>query len=469
MKKVMKYGLLFIALIALILFALSAVRKWSNAQVAENARIELKQWVTLFEKIPDEENGAILIQEGEKESTLIRKEKMTETDNFPEHLRDVEWTVNNIPDRFREDDFNLDCTSDLMMLRSFLDNNTEAMAKIEKGLDYEKWSYTQDFEKGPAATTPSLVAVKSMAQVFIYKGMLLERKGQSLEAMKEYMKGVKLSITLSHDPVLITRMIEVCVADMALKTVTGRIVNGNLSKEEIRYTLDELKNLYGLRGDFSKVYDVDYYVDLNVIEKYASSKGNLQLELYKGPRIYFLTPWIHDYANEVKILKQYREIATDVNPARLFEADAVIKEKKILEELGIMKGKEPGPNRSTLMRLELGAGDVTTAAVSMAQCEVYWRGTMIMASIKLFQMENKRLPTTLDEIAKYVTGENIVDPFSGKGFLYMTKADDFLLYSIGDNFKDDNGSGEHSFSGDGCPLLDPDIVIHRPLNKENKE
>ena len=111
--------------------------------------------------------------------------------------------------------------------------------------------------------------------------------------------------------------------------------------------------------------------------------------------------------------------------------------------------------------LRLEAGDVSISAVSMAKCEVYWRGTMLMAAIKLFQSENKQLPETLDNISKYITGENTIDPFSGNKFVYRTSADDFLLYSLGQNFKDDHGKGGHSFSGDGYPLLDPDIVIHR--------
>jgi hypothetical protein len=57
-----------------------------------------------------------------------------------------------------------------------------------------------------------------------------------------------------------------------------------------------------------------------------------------------------------------------------------------------------------------------------------------------FKKDTGRLPKSLEELKKknYI-GEIPLDPFSNKALVYKLLDDDFALYSVGRNFKDDDG------------------------------
>jgi hypothetical protein len=64
-------------------------------------------------------------------------------------------------------------------------------------------------------------------------------------------------------------------------------------------------------------------------------------------------------------------------------------------------------------------------------------------AIMQFRQDNGRLPSELDELIKagYLQ-EPPIDPYSDKPLVYKLDEENFKIYSIGDNFKDDGGKGD---------------------------
>jgi hypothetical protein len=78
--------------------------------------------------------------------------------------------------------------------------------------------------------------------------------------------------------------------------------------------------------------------------------------------------------------------------------------------------------------------------------EIAYRGKMIhdstltITAIKRWQLQNNQYPAELDELVKAgLLKELPNDPYSDKPLVYKKTDDDFILYSIGPNFKDDGG------------------------------
>jgi hypothetical protein len=63
----------------------------------------------------------------------------------------------------------------------------------------------------------------------------------------------------------------------------------------------------------------------------------------------------------------------------------------------------------------------------------YRRAMHIMVALRDYKNINSRWPKTLDQIKDKVSAEAMIDPFTGGSFIYKTKGDKFLLYSIGEN------------------------------------
>ncbi|MHC4660208.1 MAG: hypothetical protein ACYS8W_00840 [Planctomycetota bacterium] len=415
------------------------VRKSSNRKIALKAKAEFDAWAASIERVPDDENGALDIAEAQKMMGLDDYEK------------------NNVIKRIYMGEFSLDNESDVGLLREFMDNSSEAVSMLEKGLEKKKWQYTQDLEKGFSATIPSLLTGKCTAKVLTAVGDLALRDGDMDGAIKQYLNVLKLSITLSQDPVLITRMIEVALSVEANLKILKLVESGKLSEAQLKRMVGEMKKLYALRKDLSEAMDTEYHTMLYGIHMCAGIK------LIDKDRP-DLSPWIHDFGKEIELAGEWRGIMSLIDAKKFYGTRHKTDVKKRWDsfEKGLM-----GPNRRTLMGLM--CPSLFTAFESMAESELVWRGVLVAAAIEHHKIKNGKLPDTLDQLESFkgrMGKEMLKDPFSDGNLTYRPEADDYLLYSFGANFKDDNAAESPSMTENDAWRMCPDYVIHAPKKTE---
>ena len=83
---------------------------------------------------------------------------------------------------------------------------------------------------------------------------------------------------------------------------------------------------------------------------------------------------------------------------------------------------------------------VTAAARAHATNEA----TDVAIAIELFRRREGKLPEKLDELVPDFLPEVAVDPFDGKPLRYLVEGpDQYAVYSIGPNAKDDQGQDDH--------------------------
>ncbi|TET37944.1 MAG: hypothetical protein E3J72_04440 [Planctomycetota bacterium] len=459
MKKKLVIIMILVIAVLIVLLCFGYVRKRSNHMLAAKLRMEFKQWAAGYEKIPDEENGAILITEGEEEITFAGLSE--DKDN------------SMMPYRLYHDEYSLDCESDLKLIKEILALNKGAIEKIEKGLSYEKWRYTPDYSDFQKAKIASLTSSNNAAKLFILRAEVAEHEGRSSDAISDYIKAIRLGVTLSQDPVLINRMIEVSVENMVFEKLLEKIVAREFDKGNLSQLVKAMKQLHPIRKKLSKAYESDYYHTLSTIARdiegklkfeipdeiltefppEARAKLRAQMEAYYPKH----SAWIHDYSKEWEIAKTMREVMVKADPEKMHDAPLEIREGTLDEKLGIDK---EGPYHGYLIRaLSHGAG---TGVLSMTDCEIMWRATMITAAIQIFKADSNRLPKNLSELEKILPKKYLTDPFSGKYFVYKIQGNDFLLYSVGRNGKDDNAKNSRPILESHIGFTDPDIILHKP-------
>jgi hypothetical protein len=81
---------------------------------------------------------------------------------------------------------------------------------------------------------------------------------------------------------------------------------------------------------------------------------------------------------------------------------------------------------------------IATFRVKVIHLEMIAQLRIVQAGLALLQYKqmNNVFPTTLDVLKL----KNIKDPFSDALLIYKTEGQDFVLYSIGPDHKDNNGS-----------------------------
>jgi hypothetical protein len=85
--------------------------------------------------------------------------------------------------------------------------------------------------------------------------------------------------------------------------------------------------------------------------------------------------------------------------------------------------------------------------------------TRLAAAVAIYRAEHHGYPATLDALAPGAIDKVPVDAFSGKPFVYKRVGNGFLLYSVGENGRDDGGSNKNlkMFEGESY-----DDALHRP-------
>jgi hypothetical protein len=68
--------------------------------------------------------------------------------------------------------------------------------------------------------------------------------------------------------------------------------------------------------------------------------------------------------------------------------------------------------------------------------------TRIGAALAIYRIETGSYPEKLKDVVPLAIGQLRLDPFSGKPFLYKRTDDGYVLYSVGENGKDDKASNE---------------------------
>lgn len=76
-------------------------------------------------------------------------------------------------------------------------------------------------------------------------------------------------------------------------------------------------------------------------------------------------------------------------------------------------------------------------------------------AIRAFQLQENRLPKSLDELAGRELKTIPTDPYSGRDYIYQPGKDRYILYSVGPNGIDDGGLVNDQDRGQGDLVLEP--------------
>lgn len=97
------------------------------------------------------------------------------------------------------------------------------------------------------------------------------------------------------------------------------------------------------------------------------------------------------------------------------------------------------------------------------------QSTLTVLALKRWRLEKDAYPQTLDElIAGEFLKELPSDPYSDKPLIYKKTDDDFILYSVGQNFTDDGGQYARDRNGNIRKWADNGDTVFWPLSRNDK-
>jgi hypothetical protein len=388
-----------VALVAVVVFPY-LVRGCHNEALANNLHAEFDAWLASLPKIPDSENGALVILEG-----LVLLEDLP-----------VEYSLMKGYHLTKDGET-------AAVIRGYLSRNAKALQTVEKGLEYAKWLYPTDYSKGYEALLPHVYNGMKGARAFSLKGDLARLDGDGSAALNEYKKTLRFGGTYSSDRMIVSRLVEIAIYKLALEGIMTLLSEGAAAEEGLSDLCSFIAERHGARGDFHSAMEGERCTFSGTVANVIDGKGRAEV-LLDLPPMYGLWKY-YNWQSEVDTCRRFHEIRRTAEPAQYHAAPESMKDSGVMTET---LGHIPVRTRK---RAILTATVFVMTFGRFAEDETFWRAVIIMTAVRLFDAKNGRLPENLEELSELVPEEMLIDPFSGKHLVYRLKGDDFCLYSVG--------------------------------------
>jgi len=417
------------AYFGLFFFAVFAPSEALNMEVnAELARIGAEgEPVTLMDLAPpplaDEENAA-----------LIYEQAFAEIGEIPEQMTDLlEMQPSELTPEHKD------------ALQDFLAEKAIGFSLLDKAASYKACRFPVDYEEGFVADLPHLSKLRECARLLALKSLLEVDKGNVGQALRTCLQTKNLGESLSIEPFLTSQLTRIGVSHVMLRSLENILSEDDLSAETLNALTEELdvhqrdlrRGLHvALVGE--RCFFVAFFHDFrSLVPQELQGKNTYEQGLKRFMRSSFMK------SDELYGVRMYAKL---IDFAQLSTHQAIEQSKKLAKdaaadslELSGVSFLKPWRLRDLNMFSRLTLPAIAKSFAAWARNEADLQQARIVAAFKIHKIEHGAYPESLDALSPTILDPLPKDPFTGEDFVYRKDGDGFILYSVGDNLKDDGG------------------------------
>ncbi len=368
-------------------------------------------------EVADTENAALLYES----AALLLKAQPTQEENLLEDLGDIS-------DKFIKESLDSDKLAEFKQLIG-QDVVTQALSIIEQGTQRDSCRYDHDYDDGLNMLLPHLSDLRNLSRIGCAKAYLEAKTGNPDTAWDMVSTQLKFTDALLTEPVLISKIVRITMIRLSCDTIKKlcKIAPPNIQQSsDIQSLLKDLDDIRPLIHsiDAERILVGEWVFNLPKDEMYKTSlqygskddTGLLHKLIIFG--ITFKPLFLADHAAYLRFMH---------DGTRFFERPFSHEQGEVLEE-GVQK------TRYLVTRILT----PTIFRIKVIHCEMIAQLRIARAGLALLQHKQSEdtFPATLEALKL----QNISDPFSDKTLLYKTKGQGFVLYSVGPDRKDNDGS-----------------------------
>jgi hypothetical protein len=310
-------------------------------------------------------------------------------------------------------------SSERSAVAKFLTTNRDLIQEIRRMADKGGPIHPLDFSKGLEMELPHLARIRTWARLLRASAFLNGMEGDYAAAVDDITTVMKLGDALSQEPILISQLVRIAICLIANSAIQDSFDGGDLSPG-----LAERLMAHLARADHRDAFAQSLLVELlfgQQVFSAARSGGRTGLpgEFDLGP------PRKSDEETYVQIMQRL------ISAAKLPYHEALPELTRIDGDIADL------PQELSYSSLLLPA--LTRAGAAQARHEAVLDLAQFGIALEQYKPREGSYPLTLDPIAEHFGGTLPVDPFTGQAYIYRPSFDSFLLYSLGENLRDDGG------------------------------
>ncbi|MHC5056255.1 MAG: hypothetical protein ACYTKD_16265 [Planctomycetota bacterium] len=320
----------------------------------------------------------------------------------------------------------------LPKVKAVLASYAEILPLVRKAMERPRCRFDNDYSKGVEVELPHLAHLRAFARVFAGEALLHAFSGRDAEAAESIACVLRLVRALDEEPLVISQLVKIAILGIgsgALEKIERGAPLGDAARKRI---VAELQTLH-FAEPMSVALETERVMSYVGVGRLLSGDVDpLFAEEAREAQRNLPNTW-EDHA---RLLKAETEL---IDASRLHLSKGIPRVDAVIARLDPL-----APSESPVSKMLMPALRAAFVRVGRAMAT---RDTAILGlSCELFRSAEGRYPPTLDELAPEFVKELPLDPFTGKPLRYELRDDGaaFIVYSVGDNLKDDGGVEHHS-------------------------
>jgi hypothetical protein len=325
------------------------------------------------------------------------------------------------------------------LLAGHVELNRVAIQTAMQRLLRSKCRYPIDMSPGFATLVPHLPQIRDLAQTICFEGMLAAEDNKPQEAIQSIDAVLKLSKTLENEPMLISELIRFRMDNMAKLTIERCLNAQQLNQENLTSLNQALQGwertnglTRGMIGEQACSIPV-FRMNFAQFDRFANSEDTYIRTIHDGPGAVPLTLLMRTSGFFDRDLQFYLTMMeTNINLSQTLPPGNLIITNVWNDAISEMQ------RRYLIM----------SAMLLPALQRAYFKNAESIANIRLaktavtveqFRLSQHRLPVTLDELPSSTSTETRTDPFDGQPLRYKRLEKGYVVYSVGDDGRDNGG------------------------------
>ena len=412
-------------------------------------------------EIPDNENGALVYREAFKLMDDLRQKYTKEWESMPSFLLAPD-TWETVPEEMKAKVSNLVINDPAFnKVYQLLEKATDMECRFYPRKDYDGYVTVSGILTSKRLS--DLAAFRNGERFLMSKAKIEAEKGKINQSLATIITGFKVSRASSLDvPVIISQLVRIAMNSIVLRTLEDTNEKGMGDTALYRILINEIEKerecpliFSALRSEVY-IYGIQMYdwqkKQAGIMNNYgkmtADDKKKMMGEMTK---VYPNMP-----ENEMRSLME--------NPEQLTENQEVLYLKMVRQNISITQhpywqsSKEwenmeeelkKAPEIESGMPLMLLPG-ISRASLQEARNRGYLASAEIGLANCIYRQKHGEFVESLVQLTPEILPTLPLDPFTGKNYIYRKKDKGFIVYSVGDNLKDDGGvsQNEKKWKGD---------------------
>jgi hypothetical protein len=316
---------------------------------------------------------------------------------------------------------------------------------IEEATSKPRCRFPIKWEDGFNAKFPELRSLRTASAMLAARAMLQARSNDMAGACHSIELGLKISNALEEQPTLISQLVRIAVISIQARALRDVMAQGSMTEAQARGLYDVLGSI-DLVPEYVASMQTERLCGIWAFDQIrhrpaelmsisgAGSSENKPNALYK-PLVFLWRPL--SYMDERYYLRYMNGVVAN---ASMTYREVATRDPEI--------DQEPEQRPKYFVMSAMITPYVSRARIKRDSATAEIAGSRIALALTAYKDRFGAYPASLAELRSKLGWEIPTDLFSGKDFVYTRQESGFLLYSLGQNLKDD---GARVFTGKHRP------------------